>query len=102
MAKVQPVYKPDNRTLHGWMVRCPVEQCHAHLFDLRWTFNGDLEKPTFRASMLSWAELGPERRMHRCHSYVTDGRIQFLDDCTHALKGQTVDLPDWDDLKGKA
>lgn len=30
-----------------------------------------------------------------CHSFVTDGRIQFLGDCTHALAGQTVDLPTW-------
>lgn len=30
-----------------------------------------------------------------CHSFVTNGRIQFLNDCTHALAGQTVDLPDW-------
>ena len=30
-----------------------------------------------------------------CHTFVTDGRIQFLGDCTHALAGQTVDLPDW-------
>jgi hypothetical protein len=30
----------------------------------------------------------------RCHSFVTDGRIQFLSDSTHALAGQTVDLPE--------
>lgn len=30
-----------------------------------------------------------------CHSFVTAGRIQFLSDCTHALAGQTVDLPDF-------
>ena len=29
-----------------------------------------------------------------CHSHVREGRIQFLSDCTHALVGQTVDLPD--------
>ena len=29
-----------------------------------------------------------------CHSFVTDGRIQYLDDCTHELRGQTIDLPD--------
>lgn len=29
-----------------------------------------------------------------CHSFVTDGRIQFLSDCTHSLAGQTVDLPE--------
>jgi hypothetical protein len=33
-----------------------------------------------------------------CHSYVTDGKIRFLDDCTHELAGKTVeleDVPDW-------
>ena len=30
-----------------------------------------------------------------CHSFVTDGLIQFLGDCTHALAGQTVDMPPW-------
>ena len=37
----------------------------------------------------------------RCHSFVTDGKIHFLGDSTHALANQTVDipaLPDW--LKG--
>lgn len=31
----------------------------------------------------------------QCHSFVTNGRIQYLGDSTHALAGQTVDLPDW-------
>jgi hypothetical protein len=26
---------------------------------------------------------------------VRAGQIEFLGDCTHALKGQTVALPDW-------
>ena len=30
----------------------------------------------------------------RCHSYVKDGQIQFLNDCSHVLAGQTVDLPE--------
>jgi hypothetical protein len=30
----------------------------------------------------------------RCHSFVRNGRIEFLGDCTHALASQTVDLPD--------
>jgi len=29
----------------------------------------------------------PEQRHEVCHSFVTDGRIQFLGACTHALKG---------------
>lgn len=34
----------------------------------------------------------------RCHSFVTNGHIQFLGDSTHKLAGQTVPLPplpDW-------
>lgn len=29
-----------------------------------------------------------------CHSFVTNGKIQFLNDCTHDLKGQTIELPE--------
>lgn len=29
-----------------------------------------------------------------CHLYVTNGRLIFLSDCTHDLRGQTVDIPD--------
>lgn len=31
-----------------------------------------------------------------CHSFVRDGRIEFLNDCTHKLAGQTVDVPTLD------
>ena len=30
-----------------------------------------------------------------CHSFVRNGRIEFLGDCTHGLAGKTVDLPKW-------
>jgi hypothetical protein len=33
----------------------------------------------------------------RCHSFVTNGQIQFLGDSTHALANQTVPLPDMPD-----
>ncbi len=36
----------------------------------------------------------PERR---CHSFVKDGKIQYLKDCWHKLAGQTVDLPDFEE-----
>jgi hypothetical protein len=29
-----------------------------------------------------------------CHLFLTDGRLQYLGDCTHALAGQTVPLPE--------
>lgn len=33
----------------------------------------------------------------RCHTFIRAGKIEFLGDCTHALAGQTVALPDWPD-----
>lgn len=87
-----------------------------------WGWNGDAEKPTFTPSVLvrsghyasharpddsCWCKYNAEQvanggqptsfKCGVCHSFVTDGRIQFLGDCTHELAGQTVDLPDWPD-----
>jgi len=70
----------------------------------------DLDTETITPSVLVWSHkklinedlegdalTAPENVMTtpRCHSFVTNGRIQFLDDSTHALAGQTVDLPEW-------
>lgn len=62
----------------------------------RWGFNCDLEKPTIRPSILCEWEYGPaeNRTKHVCHSFVTDGKIEFRNDCTHDLAGETVDLLD--------
>lgn len=71
-----------------------------------WGFNGDYDKPTFTPSVLVQ---GVERltedeyervrsgevvqqRPRVCHSFVTDGRVAYLSDCTHGLKGMTVEL----------
>jgi len=58
----------------------------------KWSWNGSLDRPTFHPSVLTWQghRSAPTKR---CHSFITDGRIQFLADCTHALAGQTVDIP---------
>lgn len=87
------------------MFRCPA--CKTpHALSIApggWGFNGDGDRPTFTPSVLvthaavPGAGPGFEEYLttRACHSFVTDGRIQFLADCTHALAGQTVDLPDW-------
>lgn len=79
----------------------------------RWGYNGNPEKPTFTPSILvrshEWQPPVTSENLAEfkrspweqtrvetvCHSFVTDGRIQFLSDCTHALAGQTVDIPPW-------
>ena len=60
----------------------------------KWGFNGDLEKPTFVPSMLVRAEHGEGYVPFVCHSFVTNGMIQFLGDCSHENKNKTMELPD--------
>ncbi|WP_412063955.1 DUF6527 family protein [Rhizobium sp. SYY.PMSO] len=66
----------------------------------RWGFNGDPDRPTFTPSILvtyNGKDAGIDGAPPAiCHSFVTAGRIQFLSDCTHALAGQTVEIPDFD------
>lgn len=67
-----------------------------------WGFNGNFDRPTFTPSILvRWSEPSdvPEEfddtskdKWMACHSFVIDGQIQFLGDCTHPLAGQTVPL----------
>lgn len=61
-----------------------------------WQWNGELERVTLDPSILTRVNRGETQFI--CHSYLRDGQWQFLDDCTHALVGQTVamvPLPDW-------
>ena len=79
-----------------------------------WGWNGDLNKPSFTPSILvrtghhvdgradtCWCTY--EQRYGKvapfkcgtCHSFVTDGQIQFLGDCSHELAGKTVPLPEF-------
>lgn len=100
------------RTMEGDMLGfwCPgCKEMHAVRVPPHpraWGFNGNFDKPTFTPSVL----VTGKRRMtedeylrirageqidipdSRCHSFVTDGNIQFLSDCTHDLAGQTIAL----------
>lgn len=76
----------------------------------RWTWNGDLVRPTVSPSILVRGTVPITDEEHArimagetvepkplvCHSFVRDGQIEFLSDCTHALAGKTVELEAWD------
>lgn len=113
------------RTMAGGLVgfMCPgCKEMHQVRVDGQgrpaWGFNGDYDRPTFTPSVLirtghhisthkagdpCWCNF--EQRTRRkapfactiCHSFVRDGQIQFLNDCTHALAGQTVPLQPFDE-----
>lgn len=77
------------------VIFCPACK-HVHVFDARWQFDGNLENPTFHPSM----HVNPPGEAHikrtpTCHSLVRDGKIEYLNDCTHEMAGQTVELPDF-------
>lgn len=55
----------------------------------RHTFNNDFDKPTFTPSLVQ--DFTPGRK---CHSFIKDGMIQYLSDCFHELKNQTIELPE--------
>lgn len=84
-----------------YMFYCPGCEV-GHYVGFSWEFNNDFEKPTFKPSILVTWPANPEateefkewRTERRCHTFITDGKIQFLDDCTHKLKGKTVELPE--------
>lgn len=113
-------YIMDKKGKEGYSFWCPgCEQYHGVIVKSPtsplWSFNNSLTHPTFKPSILvrsvstpKFIEkdkkgeyiLGPDGRLKGakdivCHSYITDGKINFLGDCTHALKGQTVDLVDF-------
>jgi hypothetical protein len=80
-----------------------------------WLWNGGTDKPTLTPSICSksghyadgfkaekeacWClyfyqhkEKRPVFSCYICHSYVTSGMVQFLNDCTHEFKGQTLPM----------
>ena len=105
-----------------WVFYCPGCQ-ELHPFDKRWSFDGNLEAPTFLPSL----RMGPYWRMPpgwdpeeakargeslendpatgrlpgavewACHLFLRTGHLEFLSDCSHELAGKTVDLPELPD-----
>jgi hypothetical protein len=97
-----------------FLFECPGCGC-SHGVTSSWLFNNDYDKPTFSPSILvrgcdfipkgkanldAWIYSGGENVIDFetvetvCHSFVKDGFIQFLSDCTHSLAGKTAELPD--------
>lgn len=62
-----------------------------------WSWNGDTDKPTLKPSILTRGVFTVTRRETVCHSFVNDGKIHFLGDCTHEFAGQTLDLLEVED-----
>lgn len=109
MARVKGLTDSQGRNL-GVRFVCPgcgmnhalyTQHTPAEVIGPRWSFNDNHDRPTLSPSIHARGAFIEGRdepddwdNAAVCHSFVTDGRIQFLGDCTHALAGQTVDLPE--------
>jgi hypothetical protein len=91
----------------GYIHFCPA--CSdAHMFTTEgataWTFNGDVERPSFSPSMLiRWGrfadpsykpEPGEDDLSGTCHYFLKVGQLAYCSDSTHELAGKTVPLPE--------
>ena len=111
------------RSLEGGQVTfwCPGCNCpHAVKVEgyKAWAWDGDVDKPTFSPSVLiqgghflpwtpdgnhsCWCTYYKDRplveklfKCRQCHSFIRDGQIHFLHDCSHELAGKVVPIPNW-------
>jgi hypothetical protein len=96
MAKFEPANDP---TFEGeaYLFHCPG--CRSDHWvrvsgpEPCWLWNEKPERPTVSPSIMV-----NRNTKWQCHSFITDGKIQFLGDCWHDLKGKTVELPDWESI----
>ncbi len=93
----EPVILPIINDPGHYVFQCPGCQ-QGHMINVDpangppcHTLSGPPESPTIRASVFANPTGKPEQGP-KCHSFVTEGKIQFLNDCTHSLAGQTVEL----------
>jgi len=104
-------YTHNNTHLEFFCVGC--DETHSVRVEkpTDWQFNGDLESPTLNPSVLirsghymnehkqgdpCWctAEIDTAFHCKRCHTFVRNGMIEFLSDCSHSFAGQTIELPE--------
>lgn len=101
-------------TFPGIAFWCPgceeIHTVHTH-GSPAWHWDGNADAPTILPSILVRGKRRITDDEYRrimageevdipdrcCHSFVRAGQIEFLPDCTHALAGKTVPLPDLPD-----
>lgn len=84
---------PVRAVVDGALVSFFCPACNRpHSVDSRWSFDGSVLSPTLHPSVLVREYRGQEA-VSVCHSFVRNGLIEYLPDCSHAMAGQTILLP---------
>ena len=117
MGQLSSKLRHGEGSLTYWCQGC--EEPHSVTVNPGWGWNGDVDRPTFTPSVhvtsghfmsnrepgaACWCSYNAELvakgeppssyTCSCCHTFITDGMVQFLGDCTHPLAGQTLPLPD--------
>lgn len=79
--------KIGHNTIAFWCPGCNSEH-HISIGRNGWPWNENYDRPTFALFI-------KERGTFFCHYEIRNGKIEYLSDCTHGLRGMTVDLPNW-------
>jgi len=106
MGQVSPLLRRTSTGFSHWCPGCKEMHC---ILD-SWEFDGNLTTPTFKPSVKitgvqtvvddkgewtgEWINGADGKPLpYCCHYFLTAGQLQFQNDCTHPLKGQTVPCP---------
>lgn len=100
MSVLMPMVHDDFSPPYGYLFDCPgCKRSHAvyvtepNPLGAKWSFNGNVDKPTFSPSLLqriTWTDNARPNEV--CHLFVKDGMCEFCSDSTHELAGKTAPL----------
>lgn len=111
--KIRAIGKTEGRNNPDFIFFCPACQSGHGIWTTSrneitqaiWTFDGNMERPTISPSvLLRFTEYDTDENKMPikesvkdivCHSVITNGMIAFQGDCTHELKNQTIELPEF-------
>lgn len=83
---------PGSETRWEYVFGCPA--CNEeHTINNTWEFDGNYELPTISPSILVEGYRGDKNTEYgspfRCHSWITNGKIKFFEDCSHDTPKET-------------
>jgi Family of unknown function (DUF6527) len=87
---------PKIKTINNALAfHCPACKT-THQVDLaKWQWNQDEHSPTINTSVN--VRIEPTDKaipVKICRSFIYDGKIEFMSDCTHSMAGQTPEIPE--------
>jgi hypothetical protein len=102
MDKIQhnsKLWERKGETFSTFIYWCPG--CgHAHSIPVgpgsghSWTFDGNVESPTFSPSVRHFHTNSQGEQITSCHYHVQAGQMAYCGDCKHELNGKTVPMED--------